>query len=266
MARRKVKVLEGELCQLKSDLEENNSDFQNQLASVHEKMDGSQTQSGTSEAKETIGGQGRGGNPNPFRGGENQEVEILEGGDEMPPLELLSREEISIWVRVMMILYEFGVFSVVFQDDGGGDAVMVDSGDKGDPDVDHGFYYDEQGRVDILNSPFFDVSFGNDPTAKDYVERIIYQLTLAIEEQIPTGRWCLVSRRPTPPASTSSKSATNPGLPNAAVLTCLHDSKHRKNINMQAHQCSGARNKPGGWGWGRRDATSVQRGNQRFQC
>ncbi|KAL0926569.1 hypothetical protein M5K25_002809 [Dendrobium thyrsiflorum] len=84
----------------------------------------------------------------------------------------------------------------------------------GDPDVDHGFYYDEQGRVDILNSPFFDASFGNDPTAEDYVERIIYQLTLAIEEQIPTGRWCLVSHRPTPPASTSSKSATNPGLPN----------------------------------------------------
>ncbi|KAL0908263.1 hypothetical protein M5K25_022749 [Dendrobium thyrsiflorum] len=104
--------------------------------------------------------------------------------------------------------------TVVFQDDGGGDAVMVDSGDKGDPDVDHSFYYDEQGRVDILNSPFFDVSFGNDPTAEDYVERIIYQLTLAIEEQIPTGRWCLVSRRPTPLASTSSKSATNPGLPN----------------------------------------------------
>ncbi|KAL0919596.1 hypothetical protein M5K25_011699 [Dendrobium thyrsiflorum] len=71
----------------------------------------------------------------------------------------------------------------------------------GHPDVDHGFYYDEQGRVDILNSPFFDVPFGNDPTVEDYVERIIYQLTLAIEEQIPTGRWCLVSRRPTSPAT-----------------------------------------------------------------
>ncbi|KAL0905643.1 hypothetical protein M5K25_024079 [Dendrobium thyrsiflorum] len=82
----------------------------------------------------------------------------------------------------------------------------------GDPDVDHGFYYDEQGRVDILNSSFFDVSFGNDPTAEDYVERITYQLTLAIEEQIPTGRWCLVSRRPTSPASTSSPATLAQGV------------------------------------------------------
>ncbi|KAL0921799.1 hypothetical protein M5K25_008908 [Dendrobium thyrsiflorum] len=82
----------------------------------------------------------------------------------------------------------------------------------GDPDVDHGFYYDEQGRVNILNSPFFDVSFGNDPTAEDYVERITYQLTLAIEEQIPTGRWCLVSRRPTSPASTSSPATLAQGV------------------------------------------------------
>ncbi|KAL0926228.1 hypothetical protein M5K25_002440 [Dendrobium thyrsiflorum] len=50
----------------------------------------------TSEAKETTDGHGRGGNPSPFRGRKNQEVEILEGGDGMPPLEPLSREEISI--------------------------------------------------------------------------------------------------------------------------------------------------------------------------
>ncbi|KAL0909637.1 hypothetical protein M5K25_020524 [Dendrobium thyrsiflorum] len=74
----------------------------------------------------------------------------------------------------------------------------------GDPNVDHGFYYDEQGHVDILNSPFFDVSFGHDPTAEEYVERIIYQLTLALEDQLPTGRWCLVSRRPSSPNSTTS--------------------------------------------------------------
>ncbi|KAL0904620.1 hypothetical protein M5K25_026749 [Dendrobium thyrsiflorum] len=59
----------------------------------------------------------------------------------------------------------------------------------GDPDVDHGFYYDEQGRVDILHSPFFDVTFGNDRIADKYVDRIIYQLTLAIEDQLPQGRW-----------------------------------------------------------------------------
>ncbi|KAL0906267.1 hypothetical protein M5K25_024745 [Dendrobium thyrsiflorum] len=47
----------------------------------------------------------------------------------------------------------------------------------GDPNIDHGFLYDEQGRVDILNSPFFDVSFGNDRTVDEYVDRVIYQLT-----------------------------------------------------------------------------------------
>ncbi|KAL0909810.1 hypothetical protein M5K25_020708 [Dendrobium thyrsiflorum] len=82
----------------------------------------------------------------------------------------------------------------------------------GDPDVDHGFYYDEQGRVDILNSPFFDVSFGNDPTADEYVERIIYQLTLAIEDQLPAGRWYLVSRRPSSPDSATSPATSTRGL------------------------------------------------------
>ncbi|KAL0912489.1 hypothetical protein M5K25_018462 [Dendrobium thyrsiflorum] len=68
-----------------------------------------------------------------------------------------------------------------------------------DPDVDHGFLYDEQGRVDILRSPFFDVTFGNDRTADEYVDRIIYQLTLAIEDQIPQGRWYIISHPSTSP-------------------------------------------------------------------
>ncbi|KAL0918790.1 hypothetical protein M5K25_010825 [Dendrobium thyrsiflorum] len=67
----------------------------------------------------------------------------------------------------------------------------------GDPDVDHGFLYDDQGRVDILGSPFFDVKFGNDRTADEYVDRIIYQLSLAIEDRIPSGRWYIISA-PTP--------------------------------------------------------------------
>ncbi|KAL0921105.1 hypothetical protein M5K25_008140 [Dendrobium thyrsiflorum] len=49
----------------------------------------------TSEAKETTGSHERGGNHKISREGENPEVEILEG-DEMPPLEPLSRKEISI--------------------------------------------------------------------------------------------------------------------------------------------------------------------------
>ncbi|KAL0906495.1 hypothetical protein M5K25_024992 [Dendrobium thyrsiflorum] len=85
----------------------------------------------------------------------------------------------------------------------------------GDPDVDHGFYYDEQGQVDILNSPFFDVS-GNDPTADEYVEMIIYQLTLAIEDQLPAGHWCLVSRRPS-----SLNLATSPATSTRGYLLLL---------------------------------------------
>ncbi|KAL0928619.1 hypothetical protein M5K25_000524 [Dendrobium thyrsiflorum] len=50
----------------------------------------------TLESMETTDGYGRGGNPNPFRGRENPEVEVLEGDDGMPPLEPLSREEMSM--------------------------------------------------------------------------------------------------------------------------------------------------------------------------
>ncbi|KAL0906834.1 hypothetical protein M5K25_025360 [Dendrobium thyrsiflorum] len=110
MDKRKVKVLEGELDQLKSDFEENISDFQNQFVSVHKKMNVKFTvvedmpkklleakpNTATSKAKEANIGQGRGRKPNPFRGGENQEVKILEGGDGMPPLEPISREKRSI--------------------------------------------------------------------------------------------------------------------------------------------------------------------------
>ncbi|KAL0921716.1 hypothetical protein M5K25_008817 [Dendrobium thyrsiflorum] len=82
----------------------------------------------------------------------------------------------------------------------------------GDPDVDHDFLYDEQGMVDILRSSFFGVTFGNDPTADEYVEQIIYQLTLAIEDQIPAGRWYLVSRHPTSPDSATSSATSTQRL------------------------------------------------------
>ncbi|KAL0907212.1 hypothetical protein M5K25_025766 [Dendrobium thyrsiflorum] len=74
----------------------------------------------------------------------------------------------------------------------------------GDPASDHGFLYDEQGRVDILNSPFFDVSFGNDRTADEYMDRVIYQLTLALEDRLPRGPWYIVSNPLTSPNPTSS--------------------------------------------------------------
>ncbi|KAL0921419.1 hypothetical protein M5K25_008486 [Dendrobium thyrsiflorum] len=107
MAGRKVEVLEGELGQLKTDFEEKVSDFQNQFSTIHEKIDGrfaaledlmkkmieDKQKPATSE---TTGGHGRGGSPNPFRGRENPEVEVLEGNDGMPPLEPLSREEMCM--------------------------------------------------------------------------------------------------------------------------------------------------------------------------
>ncbi|KAL0907560.1 hypothetical protein M5K25_021976 [Dendrobium thyrsiflorum] len=106
MTGRKVEVLEGEIGQLKTDFEEKISDFQNQFTSIHEKMDGrfialeemmkkmleDKQKMATSE---TTGNHGRGGNPNPFRGGGNSEVEVLEGEDGMPHIEPLSREEMS---------------------------------------------------------------------------------------------------------------------------------------------------------------------------
>ncbi|KAL0908645.1 hypothetical protein M5K25_023150 [Dendrobium thyrsiflorum] len=106
MAGRKVEVLEGELGQLKTDFEEKISDFQNQFSSIHEKMDGRFAaledlmkkmidDKQKPASSETIGGHGRGGDPNPSRGRENPEVEVLEGDDGMPPLEPLSREELS---------------------------------------------------------------------------------------------------------------------------------------------------------------------------
>ncbi|KAL0913951.1 hypothetical protein M5K25_017446 [Dendrobium thyrsiflorum] len=77
-----------------------------------------------------------------------------------------------------------------------------------DPDVDHGFVFDDQGRTDILSSPFFDVHFGDDETSDDYVDRILYQLTLAIEDQIPPGRWYIVNTPPNSLNSTTSPATT----------------------------------------------------------
>ncbi|KAL0918478.1 hypothetical protein M5K25_010487 [Dendrobium thyrsiflorum] len=78
----------------------------------------------------------------------------------------------------------------------------------GDPDVDHGFVFDDQGRTDIFASPFFDVNFGNDETADDYVDRILYQLTLSLEEHIPPGRWYIDNNPSSSPNSTTFSATT----------------------------------------------------------
>ncbi|KAL0909597.1 hypothetical protein M5K25_020481 [Dendrobium thyrsiflorum] len=68
-----------------------------------------------------------------------------------------------------------------------------------DPDIDHGFVYDDQGMTNILGSPFFDVHFGTDETVDGYIDRILYQLSLSIEEHISPGHWYVVNHPPTPP-------------------------------------------------------------------
>ncbi|KAL0916335.1 hypothetical protein M5K25_013838 [Dendrobium thyrsiflorum] len=85
-----------------------------------------------------------------------------------------------------------------------------------DPEFNHGFTFDDQGRTDILHSPFFDVQFiEDDVTVEEYIDRILYQLTLAIEEHIPAGHWKIMSRPTNPPSPT-------PSTRNSALkATCL---------------------------------------------
>ncbi|KAL0926395.1 hypothetical protein M5K25_002621 [Dendrobium thyrsiflorum] len=68
----------------------------------------------------------------------------------------------------------------------------------GDPELDSGFEFDEDGRTDILGSLFFDVFFGADETADEYLDRILYRLSLAIEEHITPGRWIIIGHPPPP--------------------------------------------------------------------
>ncbi|KAL0905024.1 hypothetical protein M5K25_027195 [Dendrobium thyrsiflorum] len=68
-----------------------------------------------------------------------------------------------------------------------------------DPTVDHGFAYDEQGRIVVLRSPYFDPYPEWDLTIGGYLNRIRHQLAWAVEDLLPAGRWTIVGRRPPPP-------------------------------------------------------------------
>ncbi|KAL0908505.1 hypothetical protein M5K25_023001 [Dendrobium thyrsiflorum] len=73
-----------------------------------------------------------------------------------------------------------------------------------DPERDHGFVFDDQGRVDVLKSPFFDINLEVDATVEDYVDRIFYCLTTAIDDYYPSIQWQVLHHPPTPsPASFS---------------------------------------------------------------
>ncbi|KAL0926504.1 hypothetical protein M5K25_002742 [Dendrobium thyrsiflorum] len=85
-----------------------------------------------------------------------------------------------------------------------------------DPDVDHGFLYDEQGLLDILRSLFFDPNPEVDDTVDNYIDRIIFTLAPSIEENLPSGQWKITSRShaPSPPANF-------PWIPTLGVLSLL---------------------------------------------
>ncbi|KAL0915097.1 hypothetical protein M5K25_015498 [Dendrobium thyrsiflorum] len=63
-----------------------------------------------------------------------------------------------------------------------------------DPDQNHEFVYNDQGQVDINKLPFFDLNLEINQTVEDYVERIIYTLAAAINEQLPPVQWQIVSK------------------------------------------------------------------------
>ncbi|KAH0466250.1 hypothetical protein IEQ34_006353 [Dendrobium chrysotoxum] len=73
-----------------------------------------------------------------------------------------------------------------------------------DPEVDHGFAYDEYGQIGILQSPFFDPGFGFDFTVEEYVERILYTLANVVEEQLSSAPWQITGRYTPPPPTTFS--------------------------------------------------------------
>ncbi|KAL0909030.1 hypothetical protein M5K25_023552 [Dendrobium thyrsiflorum] len=72
-----------------------------------------------------------------------------------------------------------------------------------DPGVNHGFVYDNQGSVDILQSLFFDLNPEVDDTVDEYIDRIIFTLAPSIEEHLTSGQWQITCRShaPSPPAS-----------------------------------------------------------------
>ncbi|KAL0922507.1 hypothetical protein M5K25_006497 [Dendrobium thyrsiflorum] len=60
-----------------------------------------------------------------------------------------------------------------------------------DPEHDFGIVYDDQGLIQILQSPFFDVDPEVDHTVNDYIERILETVVMAVEDQLGTVEWRL---------------------------------------------------------------------------
>ncbi|KAL0908830.1 hypothetical protein M5K25_023339 [Dendrobium thyrsiflorum] len=84
-----------------------------------------------------------------------------------------------------------------------------------DLELDHGFMYDDQGRTDLLRSPFFDLNLNVDDTVDNYVDRILFMLVPSIEEHLPTGNWRIIGLPLTSPPSATFPMNTTLGI------TCL---------------------------------------------
>ncbi|PKU62701.1 hypothetical protein MA16_Dca024193 [Dendrobium catenatum] len=89
-----------------------------------------------------------------------------------------------------------------------------------DPEVDHGFSYNDRGEIDILLSPFYDPDWEYDETTERYVKRILYYLAHTIDLQKPKMPWLLVGRPiPSPSAATSPPPSTFPWIKTIGVAT-----------------------------------------------
>ncbi|KAL0926244.1 hypothetical protein M5K25_002458 [Dendrobium thyrsiflorum] len=62
-----------------------------------------------------------------------------------------------------------------------------------DPEHDHDFVFNDQELINILRSLFFNIDFENDQSVEDYVERILFSLASAIDQQHPPVQWRLTS-------------------------------------------------------------------------
>ncbi|KAL0925980.1 hypothetical protein M5K25_004360 [Dendrobium thyrsiflorum] len=62
-----------------------------------------------------------------------------------------------------------------------------------DPKWDYGIVYDDQGLIQILQTPFFDVDPKVDHTVEGYVVRILDTVVMAVEDQLGTVEWRLAT-------------------------------------------------------------------------
>ncbi|PKU61991.1 hypothetical protein MA16_Dca026056 [Dendrobium catenatum] len=71
------------------------------------------------------------------------------------------------------------------------------------PEINHGFVFNSQGEIDVIQSPFFDLGFGFNNTVEEYVDRILLHLADVVDEQRPTKEWKITGRLPaSPPPAT----------------------------------------------------------------